>query len=306
MGRVLHISCKNPDAHAGGVAQFARDLRGALGGKVGFFYYDNPHVPPWVLARRVNERFVSMGAIRPDDTIVADGFYGLGLAGKVKRLIVVAHGIYSALLDEQDAHPPASYDEVRPKFVDAARYQGEAFRECDDVVAVSRQVQKELRQYERVESDCILNGVDTEKYTPAKDGTGIVEVSGTNHKKGAPIVAAMRARGFDITPLGFDGDKWRRWQRYDTALLPSFYEGGQYAGLEAMAVNLKVIAYKTGIFKEDVPEDYFFATDVLSTDAFIALTRRAASKRPPLAPRDWILENATLALFSRRWVEKIR
>jgi glycosyltransferase involved in cell wall biosynthesis len=247
-----------------------------------------------------------MGAIRPDDTIVADGYYGLGLAGKVRRLIVVAHGIYSALLEAQDAHPPANYDVERPKYAAAAEYQRTAFHECDEVVAVSRQVQDELREYDDVVSDCILNGVDTTKYTPGSGGVGMVEVCGNNHKKGSPIVAAMRSRGFEISPLGFDGDKWQRWRRYETALLPSFYEGGQYAGLEAMAVNLKVIAYKTGIFKKDVPEDYFFATDVLSTDAFIDLSRSAAVSRPSREPREWVLENATMTLFAQKWRKKIQ
>lgn len=298
---IYHISQFDPRQHSGGVAQFARDLQKAV---PELEYLSVPQMKePWEAATRANAQWVEDGTLGPDDTVIADGYYGRGLGGKVGRLVIVCHSTYAGWLRDNLIRPHSQVTQMSSWLMHGpVQYQEEAYHQADQIVAVSTSAQEELWSFYGLGSALIYNGVDTGRFSPSESGSGLVEVAGKDYNKGCDIIAELRSKAeLDIDTLGFDGDKPDRWSRFDTAVMPSRHEGGPYAQLEAMAMNLKVVAGRTGYFKYDVPddfalvtEDYYWRTFADMVDASLAMT---------LEPREWVLENATLEIFCEKWGE---
>lgn len=295
----MHVSQVDPDNHQGGVAQFAKDLKKAVPELV---YYVNP--VDWRGVERLNADDLRVGVFSSDDVVIADGYYGLGLGGKVKKLITVCHGTYAGWLRGYTINPSPGFSKIREWLFGAAQAQERAFKEADEIVAVSANAALELWEMYRLDSLEILNGVDVSRYRPQEYIEGsIAEVAGNDERKGSDIIAEMRERtDLNIQPLGYEGEKWERWAPFEVALLPSRAEGGQYAALEAMAMNKKIVAYRSGLFRVDVPSEYYFGTDDYHWREFALLCQVAFDKRQfDTKPREWVLENATLEGFIKKW-----
>jgi glycosyltransferase involved in cell wall biosynthesis len=316
MSRYVHIGQMNPITHEGGVAEFAQHLRYALAGNgnsVHFAHVEGLPVPYWEWIQKMINRHTTADEPLPHtmtmrhpigeyDAVIADGYYGLGLAGKAKRLIVVCHSTYAGWVRDWAINPPPSYKKHLPWFMEAARHQERAYREADQLVSVSTSAQMELWDIYRLESTLIPLGIDTEKFKPdgLRPGT-VVEVAGDDENKGCDIVRAVKEKGnIDINPLGFEGDKPERWKGYEVALLPSRHEAGSYALLEAMAMDKKVVGYRTGFLKYDVPTNFCWSTYDYHWRVFKDMILEAMQSEGR-NPRQWVLENATLEMFKENW-----
>lgn len=300
--RYVHVAQMDPERHEGGVAQFARDLRSAIPELV---FYANPSDYRGV--ERLNCDDLRTGIITSDDVVIADGYYGVGLGGNVKRLVTVCHGTYAGWLRGWGINPSPKFERIRGWLLGAAKAQERAFKESDDVVAVSESAALELWEIYRIDAAVIINGVDVDKYQPCPSQSArVVEVAGDDERKGSDMVAELREVGWDIERLGYEGEKWERWQGFEVAFLPSRAEGGQYAALEAMATNKKIVAFRSGLFRVDVPERYFFGTSDYHRGTFDALLHAALECEAELNPREWVLEHATLEGFRKQWVKLLK
>jgi glycosyltransferase involved in cell wall biosynthesis len=299
MTRVVHIGAVDPERGHGGVEQFARDLQDARSDETVFLSYHNPDTPPWVVAERSNKLNLESGVIQSDDIVVADGYYGLGLAGKVARLIIVCHGSYGAMLREYNINPPEKIGGMMSWMRSAAEQQERAYRE-GEVVAVSDASAYDLYDIYGVQAHVIRNGIDLRKYRTTEAENGWVEVAGKDLRKGSDTVEWLREDGRDISRLGFKGEKEDRWLKFRYAILPSRYEGGQYAALEAMACNLTIVAYNSGFFDLDVGREYYYGTYDYFPRAF-GYMMDDAERKPPLNPREWVYHNATIQQFKAEW-----
>jgi len=293
MSSFVHISQFDPEKSEGGVAQFARHLKTVV-----------PNLE--FMAMKNDWREMDHDWWDPPSSeavVIADGYYGLGLGGEVKRLITVCHSTYAGWLRDALINPcdGISYEWL----LGAEELQERAYKESDDLVAVSESAQEELWTFYRLDSAMIHNGVDVEKFHAdtyyVKDT--ICEVAGDDVNKGADIINELRNKGgLNIQPLGFDGDKQDRWSVHEAVVMPSRHEGGPYAQLEAMAMNLKIVAYRSGYFKSEVPKGYLWSTNDLFWMTFQRLVKAALGSEN-LNPREWVLENATLKMFQDNWKE---
>jgi glycosyltransferase involved in cell wall biosynthesis len=297
----MHVSQMDPETHGGGVAQFARDLKAAV---PDLKYYVNP--VDWRGVERLNQDDLRVGVFSSDDVVIVDGYYGLGLGGNVKKLIVVCHGTYAGWLRAWTVNPSPKFPKIRDWLFGAAQAQERAFHEADEIVAVSENAALELWEIYRIDAHVIINGVDVERYEPTPDRVSsglIAEVAGNDERKGSDIIAEIREHrsDLDIRPLGYEGYKWDRWAPFEVALLPSRAEGGQYAALEAMAMNKKIVAHNSGLFRVDVPDEYFIEVRDLHWRALAGACDAALNDYDKLEPREWVLQNATLEGFKKRW-----
>lgn len=302
MSKFIHISAVNPDIGRGGVEQFARDLRTATGEML-FLSYHNPTLPPWETARTKNEENLAQGMIEPDDIVVADGFYGYGLHdGQVERLITVCHGSYAGMMREYMINPPPSFGPgLMAWLLEASRYQEATYRNSE-VVCVSKGAEIELQEIygPGLDVHTIRNGVDLALYTPG-EGSGWVCVAGNDERKGSDIIRHLRDNDQEISELGYDDEKPSLWRKYKYAILPSRYEGGQYAALEAMATNMQIVAYHSGFFNPlDVGEEYYVGTYDFFPRTFERLMVEMLDHEP-MRPREWVQQHASIEQFRRDW-----
>ena len=303
--RYVHISQFNPLTTSGGVAQFGKHLAKAIPGLE--FLWDNEAATnrPWLTAGALNRARLMENHLDSDITVIADGFFGLGLQGKVKRLITVCHSTYAGWLRDVLVNPHPELDNSLAWLAKAAEEQAIAYRESDCIVAVSESAREELWDFYGLDSVLIRNGVDVIDLTPdysMVNASGVVEVAGNDYLKGRDIIERLREEGIKIDSLGFDGSMYDRWEHHAIALLPSRHEGGSYAQLEAMAMDKKIVAYQSGYFKDaDVPQEYLWSTADFYWGTFNNLVKDALLCEDGKNPRQWVMKNATLDMFISNW-----
>jgi len=303
---IVHIGQMNPETDQGGVAEHARCLRRAFP-ELEFFF--NPPAGHWAMAEADNVERLDRGVLSSDTAVVADGYYGGGLAGKVKQLVIAAHGTYAGWLRDMMRNPLPGFEKSYPRLIESAKAQAQVFREADLVVADSTAAQEELWEFYRVESEVVMLGVDTKAYRPSSRilrGDRMVEVAGGNGLKGADVITRLREK-FTIDNLGYGYDKAERWREFDYFIMPSRHEGGPYVLLEAMASGVSVIAHRTGLLVHDVPDDCVRVTsdlhhgtfDDMIADADSALEAGRSHYEPSALA--WVRENASLETFTEGW-----
>ena len=304
---IAHISQMDPETDRGGVAEFARYLSRALPELECLF---NPSAGHWAMAEAQNVERLNLGILNSDTTVVADGYYGGGLAGKVKKLVVVCHGTYAGWLRDMMRNYLPGFEKSYPRLIESAKAQAKVYREADMVVSVSTAAQEELWEFYRVESEVVLLGVDTSTYMPGPIGGSpwrIVEASGNNGLKGADIIGRLRQSAFSIENLGYGYHKPDRWREFRRFVMPSRHEGGPYALLEAMASGVSVIAHRAGLLIHDVPGNCVRATNDLHHSVFARMIEDAGevtdSELTAHEARalEWVQENASLETFADGW-----
>jgi glycosyltransferase involved in cell wall biosynthesis len=290
----------DPETHFGGVARFARDLKRAVPDLE--FLHHGLVDSPFEQAGGINERFLKDGKILPTDTVVADGYYGLGLAGEVDRLIVVCHSTYAGWLRDHDIWPPPGYKGDNAWLMKAAIFQSDAYRDADELVAVSTSAAEELYDFYNLDSAVIFNGIDPDEYPDTYDPKGpIVEVSANDDNKGADAISDLREDGVPIASLGFSGTLQERWGAgFSTLFQPSRHEGGSYATLEAMSSNLKLVGFRSGFFKHDIPKNTCWSTSDFYHGTFRRLIDLALEADNPDA-RDLAVNKFSLDKFIEAW-----
>lgn len=264
--------------HTGGVAKFGWYLQRAIPAVAIFAWEDFPDwqeyelkAKDWEKAPLLNAWLLEEGHIDGDTIAVVDGFWGLGLEGKVERLVSVCHGSFAGAMVE---HMKNSWDDG---FLlgQSVRHQEAFWRDSGcEIVAVSRNAARELKLLSGLDATVIENGIDLEIFRPRSMlRSGILEATGGIPAKGAAIVEELKSMGYLSQPFGItSGDleeEAERWSEANVALFPSHYEGNSYALLEAMACDCGVVGYWTG-FVPDIlhPHSAGFFTDDHSAEAF--------------------------------------
>jgi glycosyltransferase involved in cell wall biosynthesis len=308
MKSIVHIGQMNPVTDPGGVAEHARCLRHAFP-ELKFIF--NPSAGHWAMAEAYNVELLDRGVLNSDTTVIADGYYGAGLAGKVKKLVIAAHGTYAGWLRDLMRNYLPGFEKDYPRLIESAQAQANVYREADLIVGDATLTQEELWEFYRVESEVVKLGIDTDIFKPSVvfGGTvgGKVEATGGNGLKGADIISRLREDGLIIESLGYGYDKAARWREFECFIMPSRHEGGPYVLLEAMASGVSVIAHKTGLLTHDVPNDCVRVTTDLHHGVFARMIEGAEVAR--LSGRDfysqnaydWVRENASLDTFTEGW-----
>jgi len=318
----VHLSLrKRSDGYTGGVEKFASHLALAVPDLAIYSWSDYPEnshmesAPDWEKAEALGHWLLDEGLVGQDTTVIADGYWGLGVVGKVARLIVVCHGTYWGMAIQNEINPWMRTEDIVPH----AQMQDEAYRAADLVVAVAPQSACELRLcgIESAKVKIILNGVGTEVFAPALEPPEDKVVLHVAHdpRKGKamiPLVADRLARwdgpAVNLEYLGVhtanENDEAARWQEGCAAFFPSHYEGNSYALIEAMACNLPIVAYRTGL-AADLPLECGIVVDDYHEIAFERALDRVLHGRE-FMPRAWVLANCTLAHFLREWKEVLR
>jgi glycosyltransferase involved in cell wall biosynthesis len=308
MKNIVHIGQMNPVTDPGGVAEHARCLRHAFP-ELKFIF--NPSAGHWAMAEAYNVELLDRGVLNSDTTVIADGYYGAGLAGKVKKLVIAAHGTYAGWLRDLMRNYLPGFEKDYPRLIESAQAQERVYHEADLIVGDATLTQEELWEFYRVESEVVILGADTGIFKPRSRlmslGASIVEVAGGNGLKGADVIAKLRDGGLDIENLGYGYDKPARWGEFDIFIMPSRHEGGPYVLLEAMASGVVVIAHRTGLLVHDVPDDCVFATNDLHHGAFARIADRVLQDGHGMlyhrrtSALDWVRENASLETFAEGW-----
>lgn len=265
--KIVHISkykrFSRLGTHTGGVAKHAWYLQQAIPELEIYAWGDFPKwqehdlAQEWEQAPLLSEWLLKNGLVGKDTIAIVDGWWGMGLEGKVARLISVCHGSYAGAMVEHLRNP------WNNGFLlgQSVRHQEKFWKESGcEIVAVSPNAAGELRLLTNLDSTIICNGIDLEVFHPSKGKRKrglILEATGGHPAKGAHIVEALKRRGYQIEAHGImDGNlehEAKRWARAEIALLPSFYEGYSYALLEAMACGCIPVSYFTGLAATMIP-----------------------------------------------------
>lgn len=305
--KTIHISkFKRHGAHGihlGGVSKFAMYLQWAIPELELYAWEDLPRwqehelgTQDWEKAPLLNAWLLEQGIADKNTIVICDGWWGMGLEGKVARLISVCHGSYAGAMVEHMKNP---WDDG---FLlgQSVRYQEKFWRESGcEIVAVSPSAARELRLLANLGSVVIPNGVDLNIFRPTgkkKEGL-ILEVTGGHPAKGAAIVKELKEQGYHIEPFGIqDGNlehEAARWAQATIAFFPSHYEGFNFALAEAMACDCKIVAYWTGIvpFLPSITGEF---TDDHNSAAFAHLLNIAQEKQ-------YVPARASNELFTKDW-----
>lgn len=247
------------------------------------------------------------GIYRWDCPVIADGFWGAPV--DTDWLISVAHGIWD--------HDRGDFQD---KFQLQYNFWAAHITKKRKIVAVSPFIQSRLSTRFGWSVPVINNSIDISQWHPATEKFprekpiiihGIKERG--DDRKGSDIlpgvVAALNPQ-FEFIQLNeacrkYSLDRKTMLAQADLVFTPTKFEGNSYFTLEALACNIPVVSFSTGLFW-DVPED---TVGVICRDytvgAFISAIREAWEKRSIYSPRDWV-RRYSLGYFDAEWRKLLR
>jgi glycosyltransferase involved in cell wall biosynthesis len=289
--RVAVLSLYDFDEVSGGTELFVKQLRKAFPDCENITYAKSAKVLPNVNLTRVNMEYERMGASvslhfaklhkdTPFDLAICNDVAGMGLKFFTPQVpaIQVFHytyrGFAEGALRGQPGYGPSRF--FHPYFERLAA-------NGKHVVAVSNKTRRELEGYYGLTAHVIENAVSLDLFRPlpqrdCRDRLGIkwdgpigIFVGRTDSTKGFDVISALAKKRKDIRILCVTGSHLidddmivaRRvpnenmpyyYSAADFLLFPSRYESASYTTIEAMACDLPVVAYRTGLF-EDIKEN---------------------------------------------------
>jgi len=296
--------------HPGGVEKWAFLLQMAIPELQIFSTDDAPPLGPksnadWDVAEAMNAWLLASGAIGKDTTVIADGWWYAGLVGKVKRIITVVHGSYMGTLLEHEKH----LWNAEPNLGEMALKQEEFYKMPGvEVVSVSQRAADEVKLLCGVDSVVIPNCIPLDIYKPdpgRREDDLILHVSSAGRKNLEMIDQLLGLNKFRIQKLGYATsglleEEARLWQRGSIAYFPSFYEGGQYCVVEALACGLVPVMYATG-YGFDLSCNEAFVTDDNHVANWAHLLEQALAFKNTLYPREYAEEHFRFEIFADGW-----
>jgi len=312
---IAHVAYrKRSEGHPGGVPLFGHYLARCLGAREWSWgdydaddkatYRDEPSA-----AEALGRWLVRAGKLEGVDAIVVDGFWGRGIVDVGAPIFSVAHGTWRGIGRACNSPNALWLGDVQ-----ASEYERSL------TVAVSRHVERELRDlYEVRAIATIRNGVDTDEFRPAPPPSWerlVVMYPSDAWPKGGDIVAALRSRlpHFRFCTIGAGiGQEAAAIAAADIYLSPSRSDGNAYAGIQALACGLPVVASRTGLFAEiddGFLDGYSVGRRVDAVDTrpetvarWEAALRTVADNRREWgrAARAWAEEYATLDRWAEEW-----
>ena len=306
-----HISLLKPGEGGGGVERFAAYLGRVIPDIQYISMGDFPeraalraaNLPEYDWAINLNTWLLNEGALGKDSVVIVDGYWGLGLQGKVKRLISVCHGAYWGRFVQSQV---SGWGEVVGR--DHVDKQSELWESPGvDIVAVSEESRREVLYScnSNYDPHVINNGVDTDLLCPISDIEPKTWMhAATSYRKGMGEIASLSAdhniRIELMGPCKTLEDKARRLNEATVFVQPTHHEGNAYVLLEAMACGVPVLTYLTGAAHQ-FDERCGIVTDDLAPHNLARKLR--GFQRELYHPREWVLENASLNKFCQQWKE---
>ena len=309
--KFAHISLlKKQDGGRGGVEEFGMYLKRAVPDMSLISFRDLPdweaysREPDFEKAKALNAWLLEDGVIGGLDSIViVDGYWGLGLEGKVRRIISVVHGSYYGRFIQSQINPWGEVVDMRDV---NAQFEMWSHPQVE-IVCVALESQRELTKTGLHEENMrvIYHGVDLEAYKPSGSGSVWMHAA-TSPRKGLDVVEQLNLID-DIPHIHFmderSGKPERKAKRLNQAVAlvaPTRHEGNAYVLMEALACGIPLITYETGLACE-MDRRCGLITDDLSTWNFMRLMGELDSK--DYAPREWAEEMCDFNVFAAEWRE---
>jgi glycosyltransferase involved in cell wall biosynthesis len=227
----------------------------------------------------ISKHFAKLHRSHPYDLVISNEIAGVGLKLLAPEVpaIQVFHFTYRGFA-EGAMHGSAGYYGSRAVHPIFERIAANGKR----VVAVSHKTRRELEAYYGLAAKVIENAVSMEDFRPLSrsecrarlgikwDGPIGIFVGRTDATKGFDVVKGLAKRRKDIRILCVTGSDLKDenmivanqvpnvempfyYSAADFLLFPSRYESASYTTIEAMACDLPIVAYRTGLF-EDIDE----------------------------------------------------
>lgn len=222
---------------------------------------DRHDIPEWEKAKILNRWLIASKQVSPDDIILCDGFWTLGLES-LSNVVSVCHGNWShTTADDVAAGIPPEFPLHHAVQV---RQRADHLAKGKKLVAVSDFIADQMMLQWQYPSHVINNGIDTKKFRPYEEGETyfndptIVHMT-TTANKGFDHIAAVKERfsrsGIGVYSLdelwerngGRHTDKYRALAACDLLVHPSAHEGNSYGILEALASDVPIVSYDVGL-----------------------------------------------------------
>ena len=303
--RYAHISLfkrrEKSCVHLGGVEKFGAYLQRAIPSMTLYSWEDyatHVDVPDYEKAKMLNAWLLREGLVGNDTVVVCDGYWGMGLEGKVARLISVVHGSYLGRLIQSQIYPwneivSKEDTEAQLMFWDDLRVE---------LVAVSKDTRHELYDTDRDDITVIPHGVDLTVYKPMHLDRDINMFAGTSARKGYDIIVAMQNQDVEIEHMdeksGSMEREAKRLNRARVLIAPTRHEGNSYLLLESIACGTPLLTYDVG-YASQMDERCGIITDDLSAANFLRLFDRVDWSQ--FNPREYAEQFCSFEQFEREW-----
>ncbi len=309
MKKYVHISAVKPREFVlGGVSTFQKYLQRAIPEMELIAWSDFPdrksygvETPDFQKAEILNAWLLKQGIVGEGTTAIVDGYWGLGLPGKVDRVASVVHGSYFGRFLNAQVNPWGEFVGI-----DQIEAQFEMWKDVHvEPVCVSRECRIELKKAGISPATTIHHGVDLDVYYPFAEKPGhILMHAVTSARKGHDILSMVMEIDSTIHIEFMDEHsgkaplKAARLNEARALVAPSRHEGNAYALIEALACGVPIIAYKTGLVPE-MDSRCGLMTDDISPQNFIRLIRQFHSDNHN--PREWAEEHCDYRKFAGSW-----
>lgn len=306
----FHISAKKRHSKTGisigGVEKFAWYLNKAIPDLQVVAFEDHPEwiknggLPDYRKAELLNKWLLESGTVGASDTVIVDGYWGLGLEGRVDRLISVCHGSYAGRYIQSLIYP---WGEV------VAEVEMNAQKEMWDahgveIVAVGKESAQELHTI-GVTNDItvIYHGIDLDVYKPGSDRVCKMHAA-TSPRKGADLISLLNKEGYEIEFMSERSGRFEREaKRLGEAIVlvaPTRHEGNSYLLIEALACNTPLLTYATGLATE-MDDRCGIVTGDLHGANLIRWLDTMEGMWDRFDARGWALENCRYGNFEKSW-----
>lgn len=268
MRRIVTISYTGLDA-PGGVPRWNRDLHSAFADAeikpVHYCWQDfawhagDASIAEWDRARVLNGWLRSTGRITGKETVLVDGFWGLGLEWH-PNVISVSHGNWSHTTHDDVLNGiPPEFPFHHQQQLD---YRRRHLARGGKIVAVSDFIANQCKVQWGMDTDVINNGIDTEKFRPNPRvhgrGRRLIIHGTTTANKGFEHTEALKNSfpGDDVLLLDEAQKLFALEDKYDVLGLadlvvhPSAHEGNSYFVLETLACGVPILTYNVGLMWE--------------------------------------------------------
>lgn len=293
---LLIVTKESLSQHVGGVPNHAEHLKLAFPWAMHATVRDaglDPNLPEILLAQQMGDWIDT--TFEPGTPVICDGYWYGGQPLR-RPVMSVCHGTWMGY-----AGPGA-----------AASFQGEAFKNASQVVAVSNFASQQCYDHYGVGVDKVIpNGADLVRYYPCVDRRGrndLLEFP----SQGKLINFGSSIRSHCVDEYRILSSKNRSGVNItlaSSAIVSYFsrYEGDCYALLEALACNTPIVTGNNcGRFYDWEPGVYDFGC-ILETKQGMPTAQEvrtgveAVFHWKEAKPREWVTEQSSLARFIRQW-----